>query len=83
MKKNLTLHIDEQLIKQMRYIALDHDMSLSSLVESIFEKMLLTESLHYETAKKNALKFLNKGFHLGGEKFNRESLYEERLSSHD
>ncbi|MFA6508771.1 MAG: hypothetical protein WCT14_21920 [Treponemataceae bacterium] len=75
MDKNITLKLDEDVLKLCRYDAVEHDKSLSQWVSDV-----LTERVKglddYRQAKERALERLNKGLKLGGTPLDRESAHE-------
>jgi len=75
MNKNITLSIDDTLLRKAKYSALEHDMSLSKWVKELIIKTLSKEN-DYKEARKSALKHLKKGYPLGGSPLTREQIYE-------
>jgi hypothetical protein len=76
MKQNITLSIDKELIKNARVLAAQRQTSVSRMLSEELQK-LIEDSNKYELAKKQALNYLNWGFHLGGEiTVSREELHE-------
>jgi hypothetical protein len=64
-KRNITLSIDKELLRQARGMAAKRGMSISALLS---EKLLESADHEraYERAKSNALAQMDLGFHLGG-----------------
>ncbi len=76
MKQNITLSIDKELIKSARIIAAHRQTSISRMLSEELKK-LVEDSNQYEKAKKKALDYINRGFHLGGDiTVSREELHE-------
>jgi hypothetical protein len=75
MNKNITLKIDEDVLKLCRYEAVEHDKSLSQWVADV-----LTEQVKglddYRQAKERALARLDKGLSLGGKPLDRNASHE-------
>jgi len=66
MKQNITLSIDKELIKNARVLAAKRQTSVSRMLSEELQK-LIEDSNKYELAKKQALDYISRGFHLGGE----------------
>ncbi len=76
MKQNITLSIDKGLIKNARVLAVQRQTSVSRMLSEELQK-LIEDSNKYELAKKQALNYISRGFHLGGEiTVSREELHE-------
>lgn len=75
MTANVTLRVDKRLLKKARHIAVEKDMSLSAWVSHLLEEVVERESIH-SSVRERALRRLDKGFHLGGERLNRDMLHE-------
>ncbi|MGB5749466.1 MAG: DUF6364 family protein [Desulfobacterales bacterium] len=76
MKQNITLSIDKELIKKARVLAAQRQTSISRMLSEELQK-LIEDSNNYELAKKQALNYISRGFHLGGEMtVSREELHE-------
>jgi len=76
MKQNITLSIDKELIKNARVLAAQRQTSISRMLSEELQK-LIEDSNKYERAKKRALNYISRGFHLGGEMtVSREELHE-------
>jgi hypothetical protein len=74
-KKNITLQIDEALLKRSKHLAVDEDMSLSEWVANLVAGAVRAKSGR-ESARQKALAILKSPLHLGGNVFSRESLHE-------
>lgn len=75
MKKNITLKIDEKLLKLCRYEAVESDKSLSQWVADLLAEHVQNVEA-YQKAKERAGRRLREGFHLGGEPLHRDRLHE-------
>ena len=74
-KKNLTLQLDEALLKQARYLTVDKDMSLSEWVGGLIEEALRLKNGR-ELAKKRALQVLRSPLKLDGRILSRDEMHE-------
>ena len=75
-KKNLTLRLDEEIIHQAKVLAVRVGLSVSALLARHVEESVRAAD-EYESARRDALRALKRGFHLGGEhKTPREELHE-------
>ena len=76
MKQNITLSIDRELIQFARVLAAQRRTSVSRMLSEELQK-LIEDSKNYERAKRQALNYLTRGFHLGGKiTVSREELHE-------
>ena len=76
MKQNITLSIEKELIKNARVLAAQRQTSVSRMLSEELQK-LIEDSNKYELAKKRALNYISRGFHLGGTiTVSREELHE-------
>ena len=75
MTKNVTLKVDENLLKKCRQIAVAKDKSLSQWLMELMARAV-DEQTNYARARRRALKRLEKGFRLGGAPLSRKSLHE-------
>ncbi len=75
-KKNLTLRLEEEVIRQARVLALKEGLSVSALLARHVEESVRTAD-EYETARRQALRSLKRGFDMGVEHNTpREELHE-------
>lgn len=65
MKQNLTLSIEKDLIRKAKIVAAQKGTSVSGMLSQEL-KRILADSEKYELAMKEALTYLETGFHLGG-----------------
>ena len=76
MKQNITLAIDNELLKRARTLAVQRGTSVGSLLEDTLQSIVERET-EYEQAKRKALARLSAPFRLGGGiALNRESLHD-------
>lgn len=75
MKKNITLKIDEELIRAGKHRAIEHNKSLSSWVADLIAEEIRKKGA-YLTQKEHALVVMEKGLDLGGKPL-------DRLESHE
>lgn len=65
MQRNITLALDDDLIRKAKILAARRNLSVSALLREELAR-LVSESEAYETAKRIALERLERGSHLGG-----------------
>jgi len=75
MGKNVTLKLDEIVLRKARHAAVEKDQSLSEWVAGLITSATSQEDRR-STARERALKRLRRGFRLGGEALTREEAYE-------
>ncbi len=76
MKQNITLSVDNELIKKAKMIAVHRQTSISGMLSEELRK-IVEDTEKYQLAKRRAIENLRKGFHLGGSaKHSREELHE-------
>ncbi|MBN2321801.1 MAG: hypothetical protein JXR49_22170 [Acidobacteria bacterium] len=75
MGKNITLRLDESVIRQAKHAAVEQDQSLSEWITNLITRTVSkkTRSL---SAREKALQRMKRGFHLGGEPLSREQAHE-------
>ena len=73
-KKNLTLAIDQGLLKQAKHLAIERDVAVSELVAQLLKKALDESGLAQR--KQNAIRLLRKGIKLGGKPLTRDQIYQ-------
>ncbi|MGM0452340.1 MAG: DUF6364 family protein [Thermodesulfobacteriota bacterium] len=75
MKQNITLSIDEELLKKGKILAAKKDTSVSKMLSELL-KTEVENDAQYEAARKDAIRTLKNGFHMGGKvTWRREDLY--------
>lgn len=65
MRQNITLNLDKAVIRKAKVLAAQQGTSLSRLLTRYIEQMLKEEGA-YDRARAEALRLLDRGFHLGG-----------------
>lgn len=78
MKRNLTVQLDEDLIRRAKVLAAERGTSVSGLVAQQIIKLIETRD-RYNTARESALEMMSTATDHGGRRWTREQLYEERL----
>lgn len=73
--KNLTIKLDEALLKKSRMLALEQDMSLSQWIGSLLFKELM-QRIEYQQARTCMLTLMHQGLDLGGKPLSREKAHE-------
>jgi predicted transcriptional regulator len=81
-KRNLTIQLDEEIIQQAKELAVRRNTSVSGLVTQKLEEMVEDE-IRYRKAMASALEAMHNAEDLGGGKWSREELHEERLKRFD
>jgi hypothetical protein len=75
-KRNVTISLSPQVIQKARILAVKRSTSISGLVAEQIEA-LVSDDEAYETAHREALALMKRGFHLGGEhRINRDELHD-------
>ena len=74
MSKNLTIRLDEAVLRKCRHAAVEEDKSLSRWVADELVKVVSAQEVR-QTAKTRALKRLEEGFSLGGIPLTRDDIY--------
>ena len=64
-KQNLTVSLDRDVIRRAKILAAQRGASVSQLVAETIRQMV-EDDRAYESARREALRFLEEGFHLGG-----------------
>jgi hypothetical protein len=75
MGKNVTLRLDESIIRKARHVAVEHDQSLSEWVAGLITHAVLKKARSL-SAREKALRRMERGFHLGGNPLSREEAHE-------
>jgi predicted transcriptional regulator len=77
-KRNLTIQLDEEIIQKAKELAVRRNTSVSGLVAQKIEEAVEADA-RYQRAMQRALEAMHNAVPLGGGKWTREELYEERL----
>ena len=77
MTKNITLRMDEQLLKDVKHIAIEQDMSVSAWINQLVEKAT-KKDLRYEEAKAFIMKAMEEApdYGDGGKIYTRDEMHE-------
>jgi hypothetical protein len=75
MGKNVTLRLDESIIRQAKHAAVERDQSLSEWIVGLITHAVSKNS-RSQSAKEKALRVMKQGFHLGGNALTREESHE-------
>jgi len=75
MTKNITLRLDESILRKARHAAVEEDTSLSQWVANIIVKEVSGKN-RYVLAREKALRRMGKPFRLGGKPVSREEIHE-------
>ena len=75
MGRNVTLRLDEAIIRKAKHAAVEQDQSLSEWVGGLITHATSMKDRSL-SAREKALKRLERGFHLGGTPLSRAELHE-------
>lgn len=76
MKQNITLALDQEVLKKAKVLAAERSTSVSRLLANEIER-IVGERDRYEKAKQAAIAELRRGYHLGGGPLpRREEIYD-------
>ena len=75
-KQNLTVSLSPQVVQKAKVLAAKNSTSISGLLARQIEALVNTDE-QYESARREALDLMERGFHLGGiHSIDREDLHE-------
>lgn len=74
-KQKVTLSLTRQIFKKAKILAAKHETSISGLLAQEIESLVAQEDA-YESAERQALALLRRGFHMGGAIASRDELHE-------
>ena len=77
-KTNLTVHLDEDVVRRARVMAAKRGTSVSGLVARQLSEMV-QEDERYEAARDRAIELMDQAKPHGGRNWTRDDLYAERL----
>ncbi len=77
-KTNLTVHLDEEVIRRAKVVAAKRGTSVSALVARQLDE-LVAEEERYDAARGRAIELMANAKTLGGRTWTREDIYAERL----
>jgi hypothetical protein len=75
-RRNLTLQLDEETIRQAKILAARRGTSISGLVARELE-LLVARDARYEEARRRAVELMEESVAHGGRTWRREDLYED------
>jgi len=75
MKQNITLSVDTDLLRSARVLAAERGVSVSKLLAEEL-KRLVRDNQARQRARQQAMAALERGYHLGGERIDRNALHE-------
>jgi hypothetical protein len=81
-KTNLTIQLDEAVIRRARVVAAKRGTSVSGLVARELDR-LVAQDARYEDARRRALELMATAKPRGGRTWTRDDLYAERIGGHD
>jgi len=74
-RQNLTVQLDRETIRKAKILAAKRGTSISGFIASQIKESVQADDA-YESARRTALELLERGFHLGGGRVNRDELHE-------
>ena len=80
-RSNLTLQLDDDVIRRAKVVAAQRGTSVSALVAKELGALVAREE-RYEDARRRALEALAAAAPRGGRRWTRDDLYAERLDRH-
>jgi hypothetical protein len=75
-RRNLTLQLDEETIRQAKILAAKRGTSVSGLMTRELE-LLIARDARYEEAQRRAIELMAESVARGGRRWRREDLYED------
>ncbi|MGQ0482603.1 MAG: DUF6364 family protein [Pseudonocardia sp.] len=81
MKQNLTVQLDEEVIRAAKALAARRGTSVSGLVAQQIGALTAADQ-RYQRARESALAMMDRTRDRGGPRWTRDELYEDRLSRH-
>ena len=75
MKQNITLSLEKAMIQDAKVLAAEQSMSVSALLAQELAR-LVRQDKAYRQARQSAIADLEQGLQLGGNRLQRESLYD-------
>ena len=80
-RTNLTVQLDDEVIRKARVVAAKRGTSVSALVAQELGAIVARDE-RYDAARDRALELLNAAIARGGRTWTRDALYEDRLDRH-
>ncbi len=75
MTKNITLRMDENLLKEIKHIAVEEDLSVSAWITRL-ARLTISKNARYEESKIFAIEAMEKAGDYGGKTYSRDELHE-------
>ena len=75
MTKNVTIRLNEAILKKCRHRAIEEDKSLSQWITDVLVGVISANE-ELQAARERALQRMERGFHLGGKALSRDEVYE-------
>ncbi len=75
MTKNVTIRLNEAILKKCRHRAIEEDKSLSQWITDVLVGVISANE-EFQAARERALQRMERGFHLGGKALSRDEVYE-------
>ncbi len=72
--QNLTIRLPTSVVRKAKLVATERGTSISALVAEKIEE-IVGEDKAYEAARRHALRLLERGYHLGGRRIDRDALH--------
>jgi len=76
MSRNVTIRLDEAIVRKCRHSAVEEDKSLSQWIADVLVDVVSAGDVEH-AARERALRRLEEGFSLGGTPLTREEVYGE------
>lgn len=77
-KTNLTIQLDEAVIRRARVVAASRGTSVSALVARELTELAARDD-RYDDARRRALELMDSASHRGGRTWNRDDIYADRV----
>ena len=74
MSKNVTIRLDETIVRKCRHAAVEEDKSLSQWIADLMVRAVSTADVQRRARERSLLR-LEEGFSLGGTPLSREEIY--------
>jgi len=81
-KTNLTLQLDQEVVRRAKVVAAKRGTSVSALVAQELGALVARDE-RYEEARRRALELMASARPRGGRAWTRDDIYAERLDRHD
>ena len=75
MTRNITLRMDEKLLKEIKHVAVEEDLSVSAWITRL-ARQAIHQDIRYEESKAFAIEAMDKAGKYGGKIYSRDELHE-------